>query len=210
MRRLGLLGASGHGKVVADAAIEAGWEEVVFFDDAWPSRRVVGHWAIEGNSQDLIRRCAELDGVVVSIGNCATRWAMQQELAGRAANLLTIVHPRACVSRHALLGAGTVVLAGAVVNADATLGAGVIVNTGATVDHDCVIGNAVHIAPGAHLSGNVRVGEGSWIGVGAAVRQGMEIGRYVTVGAGAVVVKSAADGLTLVGNPAAPMRPRAS
>jgi hypothetical protein len=34
--RLAILGASGHGKVVADAAGLAGWDEVVFFDDAWP------------------------------------------------------------------------------------------------------------------------------------------------------------------------------
>ena len=208
MRLLALLGASGHGKVVADAALEAGWQEVVFFDDAWPDRGSLRQWNIVGNTADLLQRCAEFDGVVVSIGNCAVRWNLQQQLSGRGARFATIVHPRACVSRHAVLGAGTVVMAGAVINVDAQLGAAVIVNTGATVDHDCLLGDGVHVAPGAHLSGDVRVGEGSWIGVGAAVRQGTEIGRYVTVGAGAVVVKSAADGLTVAGNPATLMRPR--
>ena len=31
MRMLAILGASGHGKVVADTALHAGWDEVLFF-----------------------------------------------------------------------------------------------------------------------------------------------------------------------------------
>lgn len=38
MRKLAILGAGGHGKVVADTAECCGWEEVFFFDDAWPGR----------------------------------------------------------------------------------------------------------------------------------------------------------------------------
>ena len=34
--RLAILGASGHGKVAADAAEQGGWPSVAFFDDAWP------------------------------------------------------------------------------------------------------------------------------------------------------------------------------
>lgn len=205
MRRLALLGASGHGKVVADAALLAGWDEVVFFDDAWPQRSDNGRWKVEGTGADLQAGLGRFDGVVVSIGHCATRLDKQRTLAGAGAPLATIVHPGAVVSRHATLGAGTVVMAGAVVNVDATVGEAGILNTGATVDHDCQLADAVHVCPGAHISGGVRVGACSWVGVGAAVRQGLTIGTHVLVGAGAVVVADIADGLTVVGNPARPL-----
>lgn len=203
--RLAILGASGHGKVVADVAQAAGWRDVVFFDDAWPNVSAIGAWSVVGNTQQLIFRLAEFDGVIVGIGNCRTRAEKHRTLVDAGARAATIIHPRAWVSPQAVLGDGCVIMAGAVVNIDARIGSGGIVNTGATVDHDCWLDDAVHVSPGAHLSGNVRVGRGSWIGVGAAVRQGIVIGYEAVIGAGAVVVKPVADGLTVVGNPAVPL-----
>ena len=209
MKRLALLGASGHGKVVADAALAAGWQDVVFFDDAWPGVSLNGHWPVVGNTVTLLDRLHEFNGVLVSIGNCGVRWQKQQMLTAAGVSLTTVVHPHACVSPFARLGAGTVVMAGAVVNVDAVVGESSIINTGATVDHDGVLAHAVHISPGAHLSGNVSVGACSWIGVGAVVRQGSRIGAGVIVGAGAVVVTAVADGLTVIGSPARVMKPHA-
>lgn len=202
MKRLALLGASGHGKVVADAALASGWDGVEFFDDAWPQLSRNGLWAVAGDSAALMARLQEFQGVLVSIGDCAVRWEKHQALLAAGASLVTVVHPAATVSRHATLGPGTVVMAGAVVNVDAFVGQAGIINTGATVDHDCKLGDAVHICPGAHLSGNVQVGRCSWVGVGAAVKQGLTIGQLVMVGAGAMVVQPVPDAQTVVGNPA--------
>lgn len=205
MKRLALLGASGHGKVVADTALFLGWDEVVFFDDAWPHLTVNGHWPVVGDSKALLARLSEFEGVLVAIGHCVTRWQKHQQLQAAGARLVTIVHPRAWVSPRASVGAGSVLMAGAVVNVDAAMGEACIINTGATVDHDCQLGAAVHVSPGAHLSGNVLVGACSWVGVGAVVRQGVRIGDNVMVGAGAVVVKPVADGQTVIGVPARAM-----
>lgn len=202
MKRLALLGASGHGKVVADMALACGWDDVEFFDDAWPGLQMNGHWPVAGNMAALLGRLAEFDGVLVSIGNCATRWQKHQALRAAGATLVSVLHPHACVSRFATIQAGSVIMPGAVVNVDAVVGEACIVNTGATVDHDCVLAAGVHVSPGAHLSGDVRVDLCSWVGVGAAVRQGIRIGANVMVGAGAVVVKHIPDGQTVVGNPA--------
>ncbi|NIQ11431.1 acetyltransferase, partial [candidate division KSB1 bacterium] len=53
MKRLAILGASGHGKVVADIAECCGWSEFFFFDDAWPKLQRNGRWSVQGNSQHL-------------------------------------------------------------------------------------------------------------------------------------------------------------
>lgn len=208
MNRLALLGASGHGKVVAETAQASGWGSVIFFDDAWPHVTANGHWPVVGNTTELLARISEFDGVLVAIGNCAIRLQKQHEFKEHGANIVTVVHPRACVSDYATLGAGTVVMAGAIINVDAVIGSACIINTGASVDHDCILGDGVHVSPGAHLSGGVTVGKGSWIGVGSAVRQLIQIGTGVIVGAGAVVVSHVVDGQTVVGNPARPMPKR--
>jgi sugar O-acyltransferase (sialic acid O-acetyltransferase NeuD family) len=205
VKRLALLGASGHGKVVADIASALGFTEVLFFDDAWPNSIVNGRWPVVGNTSMLIDRLNEFDGVVVAIGNCSTRWKKQEELLEAGAVLVTLIHPKAHVSPFASFGKGTVVMPGAVVNTDANVGDACIINSGATVDHDCALGHGVHIGPGAHLSGNVIVGACTWIGVGSSIRQATRIGSNVMVGAGAVVLKNVGDEQTMIGNPAVPL-----
>jgi sugar O-acyltransferase (sialic acid O-acetyltransferase NeuD family) len=205
MKRLALLGASGHGKVVADIAGSIGWDQVMFFDDAWPSKERNGRWTVFGDTIALLEHLKDFDGVLVSIGDCAMRWQKHQALRASGAPLVTLIHPFAFVSSLTNIGVGSVVMAGAVVNVDVMGGEACIINTGATVDHDCVLGDAVHISPGAHLSGDVVVGSRSWVGVGSVVRQGICIGACATVGAGAVVVESVSDGRTVVGNPARPI-----
>jgi len=202
MKKLALLGASGHGKVVADAARAMGWADIVFFDDAWPEKQTNGEWLIAGNSLALREQASAFDAVVVAIGDGAVRWRLHCDLRQRGMSMATIVHPGAWISPSAKLAAGTVVMAGAVVQADVAIGEACIINTAATVDHDCALSHGVHIAPGAHLSGNVCVGALSWVGVGACVKQGVRIGQSTMVGAGAVVVSNVPDESTWVGNPA--------
>ncbi len=202
MSRLAILGASGHGKVVADTAECCDWLHVEFFDDAWPLSPRNGGWPVVGDTVALLDRLNEFDGVVVAIGNNRIRNTKLLELQAKGAQLVTLVHPAACVSRYSSIGVGSVVFAGAVVNADACIGMGSILNTGCSIDHDCVLGNAVHVSPGARLAGGVQVGEQSWVGIGASVRQLIRIGARVVVGASAAVVADVPDDVTVVGVPA--------
>lgn len=205
MKRLAILGASGHGKVVADAAVAAGWDEIVFYDDAWPRRRSNSRWAVAGDAAVLVGALNDHDGIIVAVGNNRTRLDLARRLIGAGAHLVSIVHPRAVVSRYAEIGDGTVAFAGAVVNVDSSIGRACIINTGATVDHDCELADSVHLSPGAHLAGGVRVGEASWVGIGACVKQLVTIDSDVTVGAGAVVVSHIPAEQTVVGVPARPL-----
>ena len=206
MKKLAILGASGHGKVVADTAECCGWQSVEFFDDAWPSIQKNGVWPIVGDTIALLKKLADFDGVLVAIGNNRIRYAKLLELQAMGGRLVTLVHPAAVVSRYAEIAEGTVVFAGAVVNAGTIIKPGAILNTGCSVDHDCVLGNAVHISPGARLAGGVCVGDESWVGIGSSVRQLINIGQSVVVGAGSAVVSDIPNDMVVAGVPAKRLR----
>ena len=204
--RLALLGASGHGKVVADAALLDGWREVDFFDDAWPDVSCVGPWPVIGNSQCLIEQASKYDGVAVAIGDNGIRLEKLMLFQELELPLVTIIHPSSVISQYARIGKGSVVCAGAVINPFAEIGCGSIINTGASIDHDCMIADGVHVSPAAHLGGGVQVGKSTWIGLGASIKQCVRIGDDSVVGMGAVVVHDVPSGVTVVGVPAREMR----
>ena len=202
MKRLAILGASGHGKVVADIAETCGWDQVEFYDDAWPEIKNNGSWTVKGNSQCLLDNMSQYTGIFVAIGNNIIRAEKLTWLYCHNAPVVTLCHPSAVVSQYASIGSGTVIMPGVIINADTAVAEGCILNTGCSVDHDCTLGRCVHISPGARLAGGVSVGEYSWIGIGASVRQLVNIGKRVTVGAGAAVVSDLPDTVTAVGVPA--------
>jgi len=199
MTRLILIGAGGHGKVTADVAGETGYSDVVFVDQNFLERTSNGAWNIIGSVDELASIMKRRDKVFVSVGDNLARAKITNELD---LPLITLIHPRAIVSKQAIIGEGSLIVAGAVINTDAEIGKGVILNTSCTVDHDCQIGDFVHVSPGANIAGGCSIGAGSWIGIGACVRQGIIIGANVMVGAGAVVVKNISDNTTVMGAPA--------
>lgn len=202
MKRLAILGASGHGKVVADTAELCGWDEVVFFDDAFPNIKNNDNWKVVGDSEGLMESLSQYDGVVVAIGSNAIRTKKAKMIVAQGANLVSIIHLNATISQYADIGQGTVVFANVVVNAGVSIGQASILNTACTVDHDCVLGEGVHISPGAHIAGGVCIGPHSWVGIGACVKQCLNIAEDVVVGAGSVVVKDITRGSVVMGNPA--------
>ena len=202
-KKLAILGAGGHGKVVADAAeLTNDWDEIVFFDDNYPEKSSNSKWPVVGKTESLLNANKEFNGVIVAIGDNFQRLNKMNELEQAGASVVSIVHPSAMISSSATLAPGCVVFAGAVINADAVIGRGCIINSASVVEHDCQLQESVHICPNASLAGNVAVGARSWIGIGSVVKDSISIGCDVTVGAGAVVVNSISSGEMAVGNPA--------
>ena len=195
-----LVGAGGHGKVLADLVEKAGDHVVGFLDDA-PEREEALGFPILGLTRDW-PQFADRARFLLAIGSNETRRRLAQSMA---VDWYTAVHPGAWIGCGVTLGCGTVVMAGAVINPDARVGMHSIINTGAVVEHDNVIGDFVHVSPHATLCGTVRVGNATHIGAGAVVRNGISVCGGVTVGAGAVVVRNIERPGIYVGVPAREM-----
>lgn len=202
MRKLAVLGAGGHGKVVADLALVSGWDQVDFYDDSWPLSATNRSVFVFGNTATILSNVESYDGVVVAVGDNRTRLRKLHQLLDAGSPVPFLVHPKAYVASDVVLYPGTVVFAGGIIQPGCSLGTGCIVNSAASIDHDCVLQAGVHVCPGAHLAGGITVDEYSLIGIGASVNQNLRVGRNVVVGAGAVVIDNIDNDLTVVGNPA--------
>ena len=208
-----IVGAAGHGKVVADIVEQAGGLRIAgFLDRDRPAGGAFFGLPVLGTEAELPRLVRELDlaGMLVAIGDNWTRARVAGELARLAPGLpfVAAVHPSARLARGAEVGPGTVVMAGAVLNSDCRVGAHCIVNTGASLDHDGAMGDFSSLAPGAAVGGNVCIGSYSAVSIGACVAHGRTIGEHAVVGAGAVVLADLPDRCVAYGAPARKIRDR--
>ena len=198
-RTLLLFGAGGHGRVVADAALlTKSWPKIVASDR--DPAQCIGPFLPGVNLIDLAIARSLRVSVHIAIGNNAAR-----ELEASfwsADNLVSVLHPFACVSQFSQLGAGSFVAAGAVLAAGTHIGLACIVNHGAVVDHDVRLGAYCHVAPLASLGGEVVLGQRVMVGAGANILPGVRVTDDVMIGAGAVVRSNLLEPGTYVGVPA--------
>jgi sugar O-acyltransferase (sialic acid O-acetyltransferase NeuD family) len=198
--KLIIIGASGHGKVVADIAIKMNkWQSIAFFDDDESIKTSMGLEVI-GKTADAFTYKDEAD-FFVAIGSNATREKIQEKLIEQGLSVVSLIHPSAVIGTDVEIGIGSVVMAGVVVNSSSRIGKGCIVNTSSSLDHDNVIKDYVHISPGVMTAGSVEIGKSTWLGIGSVVSNNVNICSGCKVGAGAVVVKDITEPGTYVGVP---------
>ena len=194
LKKLIIIGASGHGKVIADIAVKNDYDNIFFLDDNEEIKECAG-FPVIGRTNDAKKMAGDK---IVAIGNAKIREKIQSELD----SVITLIHPGAIISRRVRIGIGSVVMAGAVINSDVIIGKGCIINTGSSVDHDCRIGNYAHVSVGSHVAGTVEIGDGTWIGAGVTISNNISICSGCLIGAGATVVKDINEAGTYIGVPA--------
>lgn len=194
-----IIGAGGHGKVVADIVLQSGDNLKGFLDDSDDIPDLVEGIPVMGKiaSYKKYNDCK----FIVAIGNAEIRKKIVNSL--KDMKWYTAIHPSAQLSNLGVtIGEGTVIMAQAVINSSARIGKHCIINTSAVIEHDNQLGDFTHISPGAILAGNVKVGENTHIGAGAVIRNNINIVSDCTIGAGAVVVKDIRQQGTYTGVPA--------
>jgi len=202
--KLLIIGASGHGKVVADIALRMNrWNYIAFLDDKVLNSSMTID--VIGKSSDAFTYCKDYD-IFVAIGNNTIRETIQTELELAGATIPILIHPNAILGEQVEIAIGSVIMAGVVINCCSKIGKGCIINTGSSLDHDNNIDDFVHISPGVHLAGTVKVGKSTWIGIGSTVSNNINITSNCIMGAGAVVVKNITEAGIYVGIPAKNMK----
>jgi sugar O-acyltransferase (sialic acid O-acetyltransferase NeuD family) len=202
MNGLLIIGAGGHGKVVADIARQMGkWRDIAFLDDLFPGSHMVCEWKVLGKTTEVNRFREQYPEAIVAIGANSLRLEIQKEMSRAGFQFPVLIHPDASVSPLTSIGPGTVICPQAAVIIGCRVGVGVIVNTGASIGHDCLLEDGVHVAPGVRLAGGVSIGESSWIGIGATVKECVSIGHGVIVGAGSTIIRDIPNEVTVVGSP---------
>ena len=116
MKSLLIIGAGGYGQLVKEIAEMIGYKKIDFLDD---------------NSREAIGKINEIEeiegrygGSIVAIGNPE----------------ISLIHPKAVVSKSAAVGAGCVIEVRAVVSANAEVKRGSFICAGAIVNHNSVVG----------------------------------------------------------------------
>jgi sugar O-acyltransferase (sialic acid O-acetyltransferase NeuD family) len=209
--RIVIIGAGGHGLVVADILLAARSSHpqqlpqpidiVGALDDnpALTGTRILDVPIL--GTTEVLSTIAH-DAVIVAIGDNTRREQVATELLRRGERLFTARHPHASVAPGVECGAGCTISAGAVIAPGVVLGMGVILNTRTVVDHQTTIDAFAHVATGATVGADVSIGARTLIGLGASVMSGRRIGADSIIGAGAVVVHDIPDGVVAVGVPA--------
>ncbi|MFT4144727.1 MAG: acetyltransferase [Mobilitalea sp.] len=187
--KLLILGAGGHGKVIADSALKMNcWKEIAFLEDN-PAKAEGFPYVILAKFEDFEQFLGEYD-MIAGIGANRKREEIQLKLEAAGASIATILHPNVILGGNVTIGEGSVVMAGVIINTDTKIGKGCILNTAATIDHENNIEDFVHLSPGVHTAGNVKVGTLTWLGIGSSVIQNITIEKDCMIGAGAVVVNN--------------------
>jgi sugar O-acyltransferase (sialic acid O-acetyltransferase NeuD family) len=196
-----LIGAGGHAASCIDVIEQQGAFAVGGLVGAPDEvgKTVLGY-PVLGSDAELAALIAKFRRALIVVGQIRTpepRVRLFSRLTELKCELPIVISPRAHVSRHAMLGPGTIVMHGAIVNARATVGSNCILNSHSLIEHDSRIGDHCHIATGAIVNGAASVGAGTFVGSQATVRQEVRIGARCVIGMGERVLADCADGTTL-------------
>lgn len=198
-----LIGAGGHARSCIDVIEQQGHFQIAGLVGL-PEEQHTQHlgYAVIGADTDLPALAKIYQYALITIGQikkAEQRIRLYQYVTQLGLQLPIIIAPTAHVSRHATLGAGTIVMHGAIVNAGANVGNNCIINNRALIEHDTNIADHCHISTGAILNGNVTVGTGGFIGSGSVIKEGLTLGKSCLVGMGLTVRHSLNDSSRFTG-----------
>ena len=212
-KKIVVIGASGHAKVIIDIVEREGKYEVLGLIDSYKEKgRKTFGYAILG-TEKLIPQLIEkenLYGGILAIGDNYIR----QELFYKIKEIqpdfkyVNAIHPHAVIGAKVKIGKGVVIMPGVIVNTQSKIDDFCILNTKSTLDHECKMKKFSSLGPGTNVGGNVKIGECTAISLGAKVIENIDIGKHSVVGAGSLVIRNVGDFKIAFGIPAKEVRTR--
>ena len=196
-----IVGYSGHGLVVSDAALASKMKLKYYSEINEQTKNPYNLVYIGDENKEEFAAWNSKNDFILGIGDNRIRQKIAHFILSKNIEVLNVIHPSALISDNVLIGKGNFISKQTSINPLAQIGNFCIINTGAIIEHECIISDAAHIAPGAVLAGNVKIGERTFVGANAVIKQDVTIGKDVIIGAGSVIINDVEDGKTVVGNP---------
>lgn len=139
--------------------------------------------------------------VLIAVGDSVERRKIANRLPADT-RFITLIHPKAIVSKFTEIGDGSIIAPGAVVSCNTKIGKHAHINYNATIGHDCTIGDFFTASPGVNISGNCNLDECVFFGANATIKEKLSVNHNATIGMGAVVVKDITEAGIYIGSPA--------
>lgn len=159
---------------------------------------VIGHNVVIGREVVIGDRCNIKSGAVIG----EEGFGFERDEHGAAVRLPHI--GTVVIGNDVEVGSLTTICRGTLDNT--IICNGVKIDDHVHIAHNILVDEHAFIIACAEISGGVRIGKRAWISPGASVLNQLSVGDDAVVGLGAVVVKSVESGVTVVGNPARPLK----
>ncbi|MCC7573101.1 MAG: acetyltransferase [Candidatus Methanofastidiosum sp.] len=208
MKSIGILGASGFAREVADICEAMGYDNIILINGNTQSDVYHDYKVLAEKNLEQLR--SENYSFIIGIGANHIRRQIAQKYPDL--DYVNVIHPSATFGVKQWMrinkSVGNIVAAGVRFTCNIEIGNFNIFNLNSTIGHDCIIGNYVNLSPGVNVSGNVSIGANTFIGTNASILPGkslydkLVIGQNVQIGAGAVVVESVRSDAIVMGVPA--------
>lgn len=190
MENIVLIGGGGHCKSCIDVIESTQKYNIVGIIDL-PERvgdKVLGYEIIGTDDQipEFVNKYKNFVITIGQIGYSESRVKIYNLLKKLNAFLPVIISSESYISKHSIIGEGSIIMHNAIVNADAKIGCNCIINTSALIEHDAEIGDHCHISTGAIINGGSIVNKYSFVGSNAVCVEYREINEKTFIKAGTV------------------------
>lgn len=199
-----IIGAGGHATSCIEVIEAEDKKEIVGLigTPAEIGKKLLGYEVL-GSEKDFVALLELTSNLILGIGQIKSpnlRIEIKEKYIKNGFTFESVISPTAQISKHAVIGAGTVIMHRVVINAGVKIGDYSIINTGSIIEHDSKIGNFSHISSGVISNGETSIGDYSFVGSGTIIMEQIKIGDNCIIGMGQQVRHDLSDNSKYVGN----------
>ena len=199
-----IIGAGGHAKSCIEIIEAEDKKEIVGLIGTPEEigKKILGYEVL-GSEKDFVALLELTTNLILGIGQIKSpnlRIEVKEKFIKNGFTFESVISPTAQISKHAVIGFGTVIMHSVVINAGVKIGDYSIINTGSIIEHDSRVGDFSHISTGVISNGKTSIGNNTFVGSGTIIMEQIKIGNNCIIGMGQHVRHDLSDNSKYVGN----------